>query len=89
LCWYYFPYWLSLHTCFIRGYMKKINILTLALLGYLLVMSYIGWPGRHNNSNYTEYFTVIGVTVVVIFLLRFLRIRLYKTRNKRKEDKLL
>ncbi|MDR2679865.1 MAG: hypothetical protein LBC47_03540 [Tannerella sp.] len=69
--------------------MKKINILTIALLGYLLVMSYIGWPGRHNKSNYTEYFTVIGVTVVVIFLLRFLRIRLYKTKNKRKEDKLL
>jgi len=62
--------------------MKKINILTIVLLGYLLIMSIIGWPGRNNNINYTEYFIVIGVSVVVIFLLRFLRVRLFKMRNK-------
>ncbi|MDR1380838.1 MAG: hypothetical protein LBJ47_05090 [Tannerella sp.] len=67
--------------------MKKINILTIALLAYLLIMSYIGWPGRNSNSNYTEYFIVIGVTVAVIFLLRYLRIRLLKMKNKRKGDK--
>ena len=69
--------------------MKKINIMTLALLAYLLIMSYIGWPGRNDNLNYTEYFIVIGVTVAVILLLRFLRIRLLKMRNKQKEDKQL
>jgi phosphotransferase system glucose/maltose/N-acetylglucosamine-specific IIC component len=69
--------------------MKKINILTIALLAYLLIMSYIGWPGRNNNSNYTEYFIVIGVTVAVIFLLRYLRIRLFRMKNKRKDDKQL
>lgn len=69
--------------------MKKINIMTLALLAYLLIMSYIGWPGRNNSLNYTEYFIVIGVTVAVILLLRFLRIRLLKMRNKQKEDKQL
>jgi phosphotransferase system glucose/maltose/N-acetylglucosamine-specific IIC component len=67
--------------------MKKINILTISLFGYLFIMSYIGWPGRNNNSNYVEYFIVIGVTAGVIFLLRFLRIRLLKMRNKQKEDK--
>jgi phosphotransferase system glucose/maltose/N-acetylglucosamine-specific IIC component len=67
--------------------MKNINILTIALLAYLLIMSYIGWPGRNKNMNYTEYFIVIGVSVVVIFLLRFLRIKLLKIRNKQKEDK--
>jgi hypothetical protein len=67
--------------------MKKINILTILLLGYLCIMSYIGWPGRNNNSNYTEYFTVLGVTAGVIFLLRYLRIRLLKMRDKRKGDK--
>jgi Na+/melibiose symporter-like transporter len=69
--------------------MKKVNIMTLALLAYLLIMSYIGWPGRNSRLDYTEYFVVIGVTVVVIFLLRFLRIRLLKMRNKQKEDKQL
>ncbi|MDR2775881.1 MAG: hypothetical protein LBC19_14325 [Tannerella sp.] len=68
--------------------MKKINILTISLLGYLCIMSYIGWPGRNNNSsNYAEYFTVLGITAGVIFLLRYLRIRLLKMRNKQKEDK--
>ncbi|MDR3251804.1 MAG: hypothetical protein LBT42_09105 [Tannerella sp.] len=66
--------------------MKKVNLLTIALLVYLLVMSYIGWPGRHGKDNYTEYFIVIGATVVVIFLLRFMRIKLLKMRDKRKKD---
>ena len=68
--------------------MKKVNMLTIALLGYLLVMSVIGWPGRNNSDlSYTEYFIVIGVSVVVIFFLRYLRIRLLKMRNKQKDDK--
>jgi Na+/proline symporter len=67
--------------------MKKINIMTWALFVYLLIMSYVGWPGRNNNLSYTEYFIVTGVSVVVILLLRFLRIRLLKMRNKQKEDK--
>ena len=67
--------------------MKKVNILTITLLGYLLVMSYIGWPGRNNNLSYTEYFTVIGGSVVAIFVLRYLRIRILKAREKQKENK--
>lgn len=67
--------------------MKNVNIITIALLGYLLIMSYIGWPGRNEHMGYTEYFLVIGVTVVIILLLRYLRIRLYKMRNKDKTDK--
>ena len=69
--------------------MKKVNILTIVLLGYLLIMSVIGWPGRNNNSlSYTEYFIVIGVCVVVILSLRYLRIRLLKMRDKKKDDSL-
>jgi len=67
--------------------MKRINILTIALLGYLLVMSFVGWPGRNENVSYTEYFIVIGISVIAIFLLRFLRIRLLKARDKQKGDK--
>ena len=65
--------------------MKKINILTIALLGYLLIMSFIGWPGRNNSLSYPEYFAVIGGSVVVIFLLRYLRVRIFKMRNKQNE----
>lgn len=35
--------------------MKKINITTIALLVYLIVMSIIGWPGNNPGNNYTEY----------------------------------
>ena len=62
--------------------MKRINILTIVLLGYLLIMSFIGWPGRNDKLNYKEYFLVIGVSVIIIFLLRFLRIKIFKARNK-------
>mgnify|MGYP006966403633 CR=1 FL=1 len=36
--------------------MKKINITTIALLVYLIVMSIIGWPGNNSGNNYTEIF---------------------------------
>ena len=32
--------------------MKKINITTIALLVYLIVMSIIGWPGNNSGNNY-------------------------------------
>lgn len=49
--------------------MKKINITTIALLVYLIVMSIIGWPGNNPGNNYTEYFLMIGATLVIIILL--------------------
>ena len=67
--------------------MKKINIITIALLAYLLVMSVIGWPGRNESLSYTKYFIVIGVSVAAIFLLRFMRIKIYNMRNKQKDEK--
>ena len=63
--------------------MKRINILTLLLLGYLLIMSIIGWPGRNGSLNYTEYFIVIGVSVIIILLLRYFRIKIFKAKNKK------
>ena len=50
--------------------MKKINITTIALLVYLIVMSIIGWPGNNPGNNYTEYFLMIGATLVIIKRLR-------------------
>jgi putative Mn2+ efflux pump MntP len=62
--------------------MKKINITTTALLIYLLIMSIIGWPGKQVNPNYIQYFAVIGATLLIIFLLRFLQIKRFKNRDK-------
>ncbi|MDR3309154.1 MAG: hypothetical protein LBS80_04290 [Tannerella sp.] len=67
--------------------MKKINIMTIALLAYLLVMAVMFWPGRNPGRTYREYFVVIGVTLVVIMLLRYLRIRLLKIKKGRENDK--
>ena len=62
--------------------MNKINITTIALLIYLLIMSIIGWPGKQVNPNYIQYFAVIGATLLIIFLLRFLQIKRFKNRDK-------
>lgn len=64
--------------------MKKINITTVVLIIYLIVMSVIGWPGKQAEPDYVQYFCVIGVTVAVIGLLRFLQIKRFKMRNREK-----
>ncbi|MDL2310328.1 hypothetical protein LJC39_04360 [Parabacteroides sp. OttesenSCG-928-B22] len=67
--------------------MKKVNITSLALVAYLIVMAVIGWPGRPNAPmDYTEYFCMIGLTLVIIALLRFLQIKRKKMRDKWKEE---
>ncbi len=66
--------------------MKKVNIISIALLAYLIVMSVIGWPGGNNaNLTYAEYFCMIGATLVIIVLLRFVQIKRLKTREKWKD----
>lgn len=62
--------------------MKKINITSSLLLVYLIVMSVIGWPGRNPHNSYTEYFCMIGATLFVIILLRYLQIKRLKMRSK-------
>lgn len=78
-----------MYLCFVlyKNNMKKVNITSLALLLYLIVMSVIGWPGRANATlNYPEYFGMIGATLVVILLLRFLHIKRMKIRQKWKDE---
>ena len=61
--------------------MKKINITTIALLVYL-----IGWPGNNSGNNYTEYFLMIGATLVIIILLRYLQVKRLRMRDKWNKD---
>lgn len=65
--------------------MKKINITTAVLLIYLLVMSVWGWPGKRPDPDWVQYFSVMGVTLLVIFLLRYLQIKRKKIRDKWEE----
>lgn len=66
--------------------MKKINITTFALLAYLVVMGVIGWPGNNPENSYTEYLLIIGATLVIILLLRYLQIKRFRMRDKWRKD---
>ncbi|MDR2969819.1 MAG: hypothetical protein LBV32_09500 [Tannerellaceae bacterium] len=67
--------------------MKKINITSFVLLAYLIVMSVIGWPGRIGAKlAYSDYYCMIGATLLVIVLLRLVQIRRLKVRKKEKEN---
>lgn len=67
--------------------MKKINFTTAILLIYLIVMCIIGWPGKQLEPNYIEYFSVMGVSIAAIVLLRFMQIKRLKIREKIKQEK--
>ncbi|MDR2775717.1 MAG: hypothetical protein LBC19_13455 [Tannerella sp.] len=67
--------------------MKKINIISGLLLIYLVVMSIIGWPGNKPDADYAGYFLIMGISLVVIFLLRLLQIRRMKWREKQEKEK--
>ena len=66
--------------------MKKINITTGVLLIYLIVMSVWGWPGKQPDPDWVQYFSVMGVSVFIIFLLRYLQIKRMRMRDKWKEE---
>lgn len=66
--------------------MKKINFTTGILFVYLIVMCVIGWPGKQPEPNYVEYFSVMGVSVAAILLLRFMQIKRLKMREKIKNE---
>lgn len=62
--------------------MKKINLTTAVLLIYLTVMCVIGWPGNKPNPNYTEYFCVMGASILAIALLRYVQTKRTRIRDK-------
>ena len=66
--------------------MKKINITTVVLLIYLAVMAYIGRPSKQIIPNEYEYFGLIGLTIVIIGLLRYVQVKRFRMRQKRKEE---
>ena len=67
--------------------MKKINITSIALLFYLIVMGVIGWPGKKPEPDWTQYCLMIGLTLAAILLLRFVQIKRLKFREKVRNEK--
>lgn len=66
--------------------MKRINFTTLALLVYLLVIGFISWPGKNPQITFNEYWIIILITLGLIVLLRFVQIKRYKLREKRRKE---
>jgi Na+(H+)/acetate symporter ActP len=66
--------------------MKKINITSAVLLVYLLVMSVIGWRNMP-AIGWVQYCLVIGLTLGAIFLLRFVQIKRFRSREKIKKER--
>ncbi len=61
---------------------KKSTIIPLALLVYLIGMSYIG-RSHFYAGEYAFYFGVIGVTLLIIVLLHFMLKKREKMQQKR------
>ncbi len=65
--------------------MKRSTIIPLALLAYLGVMSYVGYP-IYEEGNYLKYFGIIGCTLLIIVLLHFALKKRERLRREREED---
>ena len=63
--------------------MNKINLTTIVLLVYLAAVSFFSWPGKQLEPDYIKYFSVIGITLLIIVILRIFQIKLYKKRKDR------
>lgn len=69
--------------------MKKSTLVPIVLLGYLGVMSYIGYPGYASGLHSAIfYFGVIGVTIFVIALLHIYLKKRERLRKEREDDSL-
>jgi quinol-cytochrome oxidoreductase complex cytochrome b subunit len=67
--------------------MKRVNITSLILVIYVIVMAVIGWPGNDPEKGYTEYIIIILVSLGIIGLLRYVQIKRFKNREEMKKEK--
>ena len=66
-----------------KGYnMKKYNLIPGLLLIYLIAMAVFGWEKFAAEGKYLEYFGIIGITLIIIFVLRIV----LKRKNKFREE---
>lgn len=62
--------------------MKRYNLITGLLLIYLIAMAIYGWERFSSEGQYLEYFGIIGITLIIIFVLRIV----LKRKNKFREE---
>lgn len=67
--------------CMTKKFKKK-NLMAIGLLIYLIVISYLAYPKYAESGNFTEYFIVIGVTLIAIVLLWLIQTWRERYRNK-------
>ncbi len=69
--------------------MRKLEIhivLPLVLVFYALVMGILAYPRYRTSGNWGEYFTIIGITLLLALLLHFLLKRRQYIRNRFKGE---
>lgn len=65
---------------------EKHTLLPLVLVFYALVMGVLAYPSYRNSGNWGEYFTIIGITLLLALLLHFLLKRRQYIRNRFKGE---
>lgn len=65
---------------------EKHILLPLVLVFYALVMGILAYPNYRNSGNWGEYFTIIGITLLLALLLHFLLKRRQYIRNRFKGE---
>lgn len=66
--------------------LEKHILLPLVLVFYALVMGILAYPRYRTSGNWGEYFTIIGITLLLALLLHFLLKRRQYIRNRFKGE---
>lgn len=66
--------------------LEKQLLLPLVLVCYALIMGVLAYPRYRTSGNWGEYFTIIGITLLLALLLHFLLKRRQYIRNRFKGE---
>ncbi|QRX62866.1 LPXTG cell wall anchor domain-containing protein [Dysgonomonadaceae bacterium zrk40] len=66
--------------------LEKQLLLPLVLVCYALIMGVLAYPRYRTSGNWGEYFTIIGITLLLALLLYFLLKRRENIRNRFKGE---
>ncbi len=75
---------LSLHI--IMRKLERHILLPLVLAAYALIMGVIAYPRYRTSGNWGEYFTIIGITLLLALMLHFLLKRRHQARKRFKGE---
>lgn len=67
--------------------MKKTNIITILLIIYLVAISWFSWSYYMAQGAYVEYYSIMGASLFVIFLLRYVLKKKEGIRNENRRKR--